>query len=270
MRNERLIASAVLAASAIVGINAVSAADLPAKAPVVVAPAFSWTGFYIGANAGFFAGRDNTTVVADPVGIGAAGAANINLLTPGFVNPNGFIGGGQIGFNWQVSNFLLGIEADADYRDQTDTRVFNGFTTVNTGDVFTTATQIRFLGTVRPRVGWAVDHALVYATGGLAVTNGRFTDSFGAFGNTSVSAVSSSTTRVGWTAGVGIEYAFTNNWSLKAEYLFADFGTFTQTIPSNVLLADTDIAVTHKYTENIFRFGVNYKFDLAGPVVAKY
>ena len=96
--------------------SAASAADLPQKAPIYVPPAFSWTGFYIGANAGYFAGKDTTSIAANPVGWGATGAANINLLTPGFVNPNGFVGGGQIGYNWQVSDFLLGIEADADYR----------------------------------------------------------------------------------------------------------------------------------------------------------
>jgi outer membrane immunogenic protein len=271
MRNAKFIVSGVAAVSAIAGISLASAADLPGKAPALVVPAFSWTGFYIGANAGYFAGKDSTSIAADPVGWGAAGAANINLLTPGFVNPNGFIGGGQIGYNWQVNDFLLGIEADASYRDQSTGRAFRGFTTVNLGDAFTTTTQARFLGTVRPRIGWAVDHALLYLTGGLAVTNAKFSDSFGAFGNTVVAAVSSDTTRTGWTVGVGIEYAFTNNWSAKAEYLYADFGSFTQSIPSCVGCAvGSDISVTHKYTENIFRYGLNYKFDWASPVLAKY
>jgi len=106
-----------------------------------------------------------------------------------------------------------------------------------------------------------VDRALFYVTGGLAVTNVKFTDSFGSFGNTSVAAISSNTTRVGWTVGGGIEYAFTNNWSAKAEYLYADFGNFTQSIPSCIICGvGSDIAVTHKYTENIGRVGLNYKF----------
>ena len=106
-----------------------------------------------------------------------------------------------------------------------------------------------------------MDRALFYVTGGLAVTNVKFTDSFGSFGNTVVAAISSNTTRVGWTVGGGIEYAFTNNWSAKAEYLYADFGNFTQSIPSCIACAvGSDIPVTHKYTENIGRVGLNYKF----------
>ena len=76
--------------------------------------------------------------------------------------------------------------------------------------------QVRFLGTVRARIGWAVDHALFYATGGWAATNAGFTESFGAFGNTVVATANSDTMRSGWTVGVGIEYAFTNNWSAKS------------------------------------------------------
>jgi outer membrane immunogenic protein len=265
METSKLILSAAVAVSAILGIGAASAADLPArlpaKAPVYVAPAFSWTGFYIGAHAGYHWGSDRASTAADPVGWTLGGVAAIDAITPGTVHPNGFIGGGQIGFNWQVNSIVWGIEADASWMDGTATRAVTGFAFINPADVFTTTAQSRFFGTLRPRVGLAVDRALFYVTGGLAVTNVKFTDSFGSFGNTVVAAISSNTTRVGWTVGGGIEYAFTNNWSAKAEYLYADFGNFTQSIPSCIACAvGSDIPVTHKYTENIGRVGLNYKF----------
>jgi outer membrane immunogenic protein len=273
--SKLLISGTALASAMLVfGSLPASAADLPArlpaKAPVYIAP-FSWTGFYIGGHAGYHGGSDRSSTAANPVGW-TFGAPLIDAITPGTVHPNGFIGGGQIGFNWQMNNFVWGVEADASYLGGTATRAVTGFTGgVNPADVFTTTAQSRFLGTLRPRVGLAVDRALFYATGGLAVTNAKFTDSFGFFGNAVTTAVSSDTTRAGWTAGVGVEYAFTNNWSVKAEYLYADFGKYTQTIPTcGPCGVGSDISVTHRYTENIGRVGLNYKFDWAGAVVAKY
>jgi outer membrane immunogenic protein len=275
MKKSKLIFSAAVVASAMLGIGVASAADLPArlpaKAPVYVAPPFSWTGFYIGANAGYHSDSDRASTAADPVGW-TFGAVAIDAVTPGTVHPSGFTGGGQIGFNWQMNSLVWGIEADASWMGGTATRAVTGFAGgVNPADVFTTTAQSHFFGTLRPRVGLAVDRALFYVTGGLAVTDAKFTDSFGFFGNNVVTTVSDNTTRVGWTAGVGIEYAFTNNWSVKAEYLYADLGNFTQSIPTCVPCGvGSDISVTHRYTENIGRVGLNYKFDWAGPVVAKY
>ena len=142
METSKLILSAAVAVSAILGIGAASAADLPArlpaKAPVYVAPAFSWTGFYIGAHAGYHWGSDRASTAADPVGWTLAGAAAIDAITPGTVHPNGFIGGGQIGFNWQVNSIVWGIEADASWMDGTATRAVTGFAFINPADVFTT------------------------------------------------------------------------------------------------------------------------------------
>lgn len=275
MSATKLLLSGIAVASALLvfGSQSASAADLPArvsaKAPVYVAPPFSWTGFYIGAHAGYHWGSDRAWTAANPVGW-TFGAPFIDAITPGTVHPGEFMGGGQIGYNWQMNNFVVGIEADASYMGGTATRAVTGFTGgINPADVFSTTAQSRFLGTLRPRVGFAVDRALFYVTGGLAVTNVKFTNSFGSFANTSVATVSSDPTRVGWTAGVGMEYAFTGNWSVKAEYLYADFGNYTQTIPNCALCGPgSEISVTHKYTENIGRIGLNYKFG--GPVVARY
>ena len=275
MSATKLLLSGIAVASALLvfGSQSASAADLaarlPAKAPVYVAPPFSWTGFYIGAHAGYHWGSDRASTATNPVGWTVAGAAAVDAITPGTVHPGGFMGGGQIGYNWQMNNFVVGIEADASYMGGTASRAVTGFAVINPADVFTTSAESRFLATLRPRLGLAVDRALFYVTGGLAVSNVKFTDSFGSFANTSVATISSDTTRAGWTAGVGMEYAFTDNWSVKAEYLYADFGNYTQTIPNCALCgADSEFLVTHKYTENIGRIGLNYKFG--GPVVARY
>ena len=124
------------------------AADLPVKAPVVRPPvAFSWTGLYIGGNAGYHWDRDRATTAADPVGWTVAGAAAINAITPGTVRPRGFAGGVQAGYNWQMGTTLVGFEADVDWLDGRATRSVTGFGVINPLDVFTTAARDRLLET---------------------------------------------------------------------------------------------------------------------------
>jgi outer membrane immunogenic protein len=251
------------------------AADIPVRAPVVtpiMAPIYNWTGFYIGGNVGYHWDRDRATTAANPIGWSIAGAAAIDAITGGTVSPRGFIGGGQIGYNWQVSNnFLWGFEADANALGGSASRLVTGFAVINPADVFTTTAQTTFLATVRGRLGVTFDRALLYATGGLAIANTKFTDSFGSFGNTSIAAISSSSTHAGWTVGGGFEYGFADNWSAKLEYLYVDLGSVDTRIPSCALCGiGSDIGVSHKYTENIVRFGLNYRFGGPGPVVARY
>lgn len=249
------------------------AADLPVKArPVpVMAMVFNWTGFYIGGNAGYHWDQDRTTTAANPIGWTAAGAAAIDAANLGTANPHGFMGGGQIGYNWQLgSNFLFGLEADANALFGTSIRSVTGFAVINAADVFTSSAQANFLGTFRGRVGVTADRVLFYVTGGLAVGTVKFTDSFGSFGNTAVASVNTTSTHAGWTVGGGIEWAFDNNWSAKAEYLYVDLGSTNSVIPSCTPCAiGSDIAVSHRYTESIARLGINYRFS-AGPVVARY
>ena len=134
---------------------------------------------------------------------------------------------------------------------------------------FSTSVRHSFLGTVRGRVGVVFDNWLFYATAGLAITDLRLSDSFGSFGNTVIAAINTSTTRAGWTAGGGFEYAFTYNLSAKVEYLYADFGTVEALIPSCVgCAAGSDITVRHGFTENIVRLGLNYRFG--APLTARY
>ena len=242
MSATTLFVSGIALASALLvfGSQSASAADLPArlpaKAPVYVAPPFSWTGFYIGAHAGYHWGSDRASTAANPVGWSVAGAADIDAITPGTVHPGGFM--------WRRPNRLQ--LADEQLRGgHRSRRELHGRDGKPRRYRFRGSSIRRTCSGHLPRAVssppcarvsvWPWTRALFYVTGGLAVTNAKFTDSFGSFANTSVAAVSSDSTHVGWTAGVGMEYAFTDNWSVKAEYLYADFGNFTQSIPNCAL-----------------------------------
>lgn len=222
------------------------AADLPSRRapPVYVPPplpVFSWTGLYIGAHAGYEFGSSQTS---STVGFGSA-------------NPSGFIGGGHIGYNYQFGNFgglgsglVLGVEGDVD-----GSNYKSGYFA---GPMFTSASQ-DIQGSARGRLGIAVDRVLFYATGGAA---------FGGLNNQYFAPAGFATvdrSKVGWTAGAGVEYAITNNWSARVEYRYTDFGTSTDFIPGGF--------AQRKETDNRVQAGVSYKFDVfnpIAPVVARY
>ena len=291
---ERLFAGAVVA-SLLTG--SAYAADLPAKvytkAPAVVAPVYNWTGFYVGVNGGYSWGRSNTTITAP------AGVFPTTPFTPFHQNVDGGLGGGQIGYNWQVNpNWLVGLEADI---QGTGERLSVALTTVGPRygafpdglpnplgpDFNAIATQtaalsydLRWFATFRGRVGLlAGPQTLLYATGGLAVGDFKYsaqtttsvqvftpglagTTPFGAPIVVAGAGVSNDDTRVGWTAGAGIEHKFTPNWSGKLEYLYMDFGTKTY-------FAGTANQADVSFHDHILRAGINYEF-MAAPVVAKY
>jgi len=209
----------LLASAALIGTAAVaSAADLPRRAappPVFTpVPVFTWTGFYAGFNAGYgFGTQDDRapTVIGVPAASGLftnAASGNTGVLAFGNRNNNeGFVGGGQIGYNYQFtpgSGFVVGIEADAQYADFGRNRNrFAATPGLNPGSlVFNPngVSSLDYFGTVRGRLGYAFDRTLVYGTGGFAYGSGqddqnfsgnRFRDSF----------------RTGWAAGGGVEYA---------------------------------------------------------------
>src|SRR5262245_45703171 len=124
-----------LAALALLSAPAI-AADLPIRAAPMPAylPAFGWSGFYVGVNAGYHWGRDRADTAANPVGWTAAGAAAINGATPGLVNPSGFIGGGQIGYNVQTGTWVWGIELDAAWVNGSESRRVTNFAVINNTD----------------------------------------------------------------------------------------------------------------------------------------
>lgn len=257
--------SAILAGAVLLGgATAASAADLgrgmPVKAPVM-APAYNWSGFYAGLHAGY-------GWADDPITIREAGPAA--LIGNGFIpaslgaDANGFIGGGQIGWNVQSGAFVWGIEADISYSGMDDS--ISVTTTVGGAVHATTASkELDWFGTLRARLGTLVnDRSLLYVTGGLAyghasldssITNLTGCAPFGFCG-----AASSSDTLFGWTLGGGAEFAAGNGWSLKAEYLYFDLGDISQSYTSLILGAPQTYTVSTDVTGHIVRAGVNYKF----------
>ena len=229
-------------------VSAALAADLPTKAPIVLA-AFNWTGFYVGLNAGYSWGSQ-TNSLQTTAGAIVSGNSNTDHL-------KGFIGGGQIGYNWQIDKWVLGVEADFQGSGQkADGTFFIPAAAVLVAAIpasnFTYTDKLDWFGTVRGRVGMAIDRWLPYITGGWAIGHGSLSGS--STGNI-VSSYSGSKSYNGWTLGGGVEYAFDRNWSVKAEYLYIDFGN-GPTVPVNAARN----VVSGKMTDNIARLGVNYRF----------
>jgi outer membrane immunogenic protein len=273
MRNSKLIVSFV-AVSAILGISAASAADLPArtytKAPaMMVEPTYSWSGFYVGGNLGGAWGKSDYNFIPAGAWTGVDltrdGAARLNMANVS--------GGGQAGYNWQINRLVLGLEADIQYIGLRKTNIFtqNGpLAGIFTPYVFTESSKSEWLATVRGRIGFTADHILFYGTGGLAIADSRSSDTLAfptlAPAATFTSIGSRSDTQLGWTAGGGVEWAFAPNWSAKGEYLYAQFGrTTTAMTPINTIFLQS---YSDRLSLNVARIGVNYHFS--GPVVAKY
>ena len=275
MYKRVLLSSAAFAALTVTG----SAADLPARgvAPApyyAAAPIFSWTGFYIGVNAGgVFNSNDNGTQAfsgATPAFAAAGFAAggqtptapgaivtNLNAVRSNNNGNSGFAGGGEIGYNHQIGQLVLGIEADIQGIARSNRNNNNGFSTI--GDVTggaasvanyhvfgpTTNERANWFGTVRGRIGYAFDRVLVFGTGGFAYTGNNCNNGFNAgagcgtqasyinyyaagsttpvvFTNASVVGANNSNNNIGYAVGGGFEYAFTNNLSAKLEYLYVN------------------------------------------------
>jgi len=201
-----------------------NAADLPRRynpAPVpVYAPIYNWTGFYIGINGG-----------------GAWGDSKWD--SAGKFDVSGGMVGGTIGYNWQVSQWVFGLEGDIDWTN------ISGSTSA--ACAFGCKTQNNWLATVRGRVGYAYDRFLPYITGGLALGNIKASQP---------GFAGSDDTNAGWTVGGGLEFVIAGNWTAKAEYLYVDLGKFNCGLgcgngfnPDNV-----------SFSTHVVRGGVNYRF----------
>ncbi len=243
------------------------AADLEVAGPAYkavrpVVRAYDWTGFYVGGNAGGHWGSDKITTVTDPGGgFGPGGAAAIDAASGATLHPEGFIGGLQAGYNLEGSGGVFGIEVDANWLGGSATRTLSNIPVV-APDAMTNAAQATFLSTLRMRWGTTVlsDRSLLFVTAGFAFETLKTTDSMGHLGNTVVTSTSNSTTEPGLAAGGGFEYAFTDNLSAKVEYLYVAVKNVGTTIPSSIGGNPDSIAVAHSYSDNIGRFGLNFRF----------
>jgi outer membrane immunogenic protein len=262
------------------------AADLPVKAPVYTKapayaePVFTWTGFYLGGNLGYSWGNSDNSTTLDRFLTGLPLPGTLIGTNTGSNNANGVIGGAQAGYNWQMSNWLLGLETDIQGSDE---RGSSTITCLGCADVGTNITtnltqRLNWFGTFRGRAGvLATPDVLLYATGGLAygeVNVGGSVTGDGAVGSTTVVLPGTSSTRTGWTAGAGVEGHIGGNWTAKLEYLYVDLGTVSGgpvellgiLVPVRVA---PGLSYSSHFTDNIVRVGINYHFN-GGPVVAKY
>jgi outer membrane immunogenic protein len=205
---EDIMKRLFLAAAVVSAVSgAAIAADLPRGPSPYYAPAsyYSWSGWYAGLNLGYQWGD----------------------ITNNPTSPSGLLGGAQVGFNWQNGGFVLGVETDLQLSGADDTFAPWKFSNP-------------WFGTLRGRLGYAMNNILIYGTGGFAY--GDVTGNFGGLDETH--------TLTGWTIGAGMEVGFTPRWSAKAEYLYMDLGDRGYTVTG----------VNNGFETNILRFGVNYHF----------
>ena len=228
----------VAAGALVLSATSALAADLPSRkvAPVapVVAPAFSWTGFYVGADLG-----------------GAFGFSKNDIWIGGVSNKipsmdsQGWVGGVHAGYNYQMGMFVLGAEADIWYNGIEGRKAYSNAA----GDTMTVKTELGWQGSIRARGGVAIDRALLFVTAGVAIGN---PDTIYVVNGLQAGA---SDTRAGFTVGGGAEYAFTSNWIGKIEYRYTDFGT--KTIAG---FGASTIAAKNSVQSNTITAGVSYKF----------
>jgi outer membrane immunogenic protein len=270
----------LLLAGAALGVLAAPAlaADMAVKAPAPYP--YLWNGFYAGLNAGYADEQSTFTTAANytpdvALGVVAGVSEGLAALSSGRITTNngmGFIGGGQVGYNMQLSKlFVVGLEADI----QGKTGTSNG--SIAAGQVVvgvpvtsiqTVSAKTDWIGTVRGRVGILLAPTwLVYFTGGLAYGGNSASSTLfqsGTNGFVGTGAGSLSTTRVGGTFGAGLEWMFAQHWSAKAEYLFYDLGTanFSYPATSGFFLTPVyqNVANSVHFQGNIARVGINYHF----------
>jgi outer membrane immunogenic protein len=250
------LSTSILAGS-VLAVAPALAADLPAReyptAPVVVSPAYDWSGFYLGANVGGTWDSGTTTNTA----------LDGTFVSSGAAKNSGVIGGGQIGYNFMLSpSFVLGIEADVD-----GTSLNGSVLSIDGSNQHTT--KLDEFGTVRGRAGIAQNNWLFYGTGGFAWSEGSVTRSqlvavasMPPIPAPAGTVETSSTTRTGWVVGAGVEWGITQNWTARLEYLYVDLGNVTSVFPIS------NRQETSSLTMNVARFGVNYKFG--GPAISQY
>jgi outer membrane immunogenic protein len=221
------------------------AADLAArpvytKAPAYAAPIYNWTGFYIGGH----------------IGGAFSGNNNFNGLTTGNNSDGRFLGGLQVGADYQFApNWVVGIEGQYSWLANNNNGViFPG------GFVYTN--NQRGLGSVTGRIGYTWGPALLYVKGGYAYSDNNESLTLG---GTPTAFAFDSDHRNGYTVGAGLEYMFAQNWSAKIEYQYYNFG-------SSSFIAPTALASfgSFRTDDHVVKVGVNYRFNWGGPLAARY
>ncbi|HJY89601.1 MAG TPA: outer membrane beta-barrel protein [Candidatus Acidoferrum sp.] len=254
--NKSLIAGVALIALG----TAVRAADLPVAPPPpapLPAPVFLWTGFYVGANVGGAWARNNWSDT---------------LFLTNFNNNGGvFIGGGQIGFNYQIGGFVVGAEWDVDGAANSGR---GAAVTTPAGAPIVVTSNNHFISTLAARFGYAtVDHLLFYGKAGggwVGNSNVTVTDLTTGVSLTCGNFNSCGNNNGGWLLGAGIEWMFVPNWSVKVEYDYIGLGNRSFSIPATAAILAGDTLTSNNRNVQEFKFGVNYLFNWGPPIAGRY
>jgi outer membrane immunogenic protein len=236
----RLYLLSTVSALAISG--AASAADLPVKAPPPLAPVVSWAGFYVGVHGGVGWLHASQTVTGVPIATcTTVGGATCDANTVGAVF------GGQVGYNWQASQWVFGVEADASWSGLDKTVSFSPF---GPGFSHVINEEVRWLSSFRGRLGWAMGDTLFYATGGLAAAH--FNSGWFRIGGPARAQFDK--TQIGWAAGGGIEKILSRNWSARAEFLHYGLGK-----SSHGSTTGGTYSTAFRHDVSVVRLGLNFR-----------
>jgi outer membrane immunogenic protein len=236
------------------------AADLAArpytKAPPMAAPIYDWSGFYIGLNGGGASSHncwDITSVVGIPV---------VPSVREGCHDATGGLVGGQIGYRWQASNWVFGVEAQGDWADLTGSNLSSP---AALGSIVTNQTKIDAIGLFTGQVGYAWNNVLWYVKGGAALTDDRYN---GSVTGTGFVFDSANETRWGGAVGAGLEFGFAPNWSVGVEYDHLFMGNRNINFGFSLVPAFTTRSDNIRQDVDMGTVRINYRFG--GPVVARY
>jgi outer membrane immunogenic protein len=240
MKNLLLAATALIASASLA-----FAADLPQRqvAPALYsAAAFSWAGFYVGAQADYAWGDSTGGAYYRSTGA-------INGI--GALDPDGFFGGLHAGYNYQFSNIVVGVEIDGNYAGINGSldRLHDGAGALKPVGNYAKA-EMDWNGSARLHFGYAFDRIMPFITGGVALANYKFTPTYLGTGT-----LSNSSTHVGWTIGAGVDYAITNNFIAGVEYRYSDYGKEKYDLPGFPLYESRIDLKTHDV-----RLRLGYKF----------
>jgi outer membrane immunogenic protein len=231
--NFKLLGTGIAALTLLAASYSAQAADIPRpvyKGVRSVVAYYNWTGFYAGLNGGYGFGDSSWTSPA---------------VSP---DPDGWLFGVTLGYNFQAGSFVWGIEGDFDWAD------VKGSTACG---AFSCTTKNTWLSTIRGRLGYAFDRWMPYITAGGAYGEVKAS-------STNPAAPGARDNMFGWTAGAGVEYAFAGNWSTKLEYLYVDLGSFNCGVACAVGVTSNDVS----FKEHVVRAGLNYKFS--GPIFTRW
>jgi outer membrane immunogenic protein len=241
--------------------TAAMAADLrlPVKAPIAAAPAFSWTGCYVGAHAG--GSMTHSFAATNFEGAGSSSD-----------NGTGAVAGGQVGCNYQAGNWVFGVEGEGSWSNSkaTNSLTFSpvALFSPTAGERLTTKNNNDF--SITGRAGIAFDRTLIYGKGGWVWGSFDHSSTFTCCDFLGVPSFTSASSNLnGFLVGAGIEHALTRNWTIKFEYNYLDFGSRVSNV--GVTPGGVPVNVTESPTKQILKVGANYLFDFGkAPVFAKY